>query len=267
MTTTRAASRPPSSTQTSAQASGPVSPGARRASQARGGGRPPRRHWPWWLAAFLVLALLGGAAYVAYRTPVLGLRSVEVTARSGELDAQVRDQVSASVSVPDGTPLVGIDLAAVRKRVLAVPEISAASVTRRWPHGLEVSVSLRQAAAVTRANGALYLLDTTGTPYVTVATAPAGLLTIELATPRAGDPATMAALAVVGSLKQPVRGMVASVSARSAYTVTLNLADGRTVLWGSTQDSAKKMQILPAVLAQAAKSYDISDPAYVTTRG
>ena len=117
-------------------------------------------------------------------------------------------------------------------------------------------------------NGSLWLLDATGVPYLKVngPTAPAGLLTIDLATPAAGDPATMAGLAVVGQLRAPIRDQVATVSAPSPYRVTLGLRDGRTVIWGSPDQSAKKMQILPAVLDRPGTTFDVSDPDIVTVR-
>lgn len=238
-------------------------------------GRPPgtvgpestRRRWPYLLALGLVLVLLAGAGYVLYRTPLLGLRQVEVAARSGSLTAEVDDEVESAVDVPLGTPLIGIDLAAVRHRVLAIPQISTAEVSRSWPNSLVVSVTPRNPVGVTNANGALWLLDATGVPYlrVTKDQVPAGLLTIALATPRAGDPATLAALAVVAELKPPVRALVASITARSPYSVVLNLLDGRTVIWGSPVDGPEKMQILPAVLAQPGRTYDVTDPTLVTT--
>lgn len=236
------------------------------APTGRGAGqRLPRRSWPWVLATFLVLVLVGGAVYVAYRTPVLGVHTVTVSATAGEISDEVRGEVVAAAGVATDTPLITVDLQSVRQRVLGVPQVAAASVSRHWPNELIITVTGRTAVAVTKANGALWLLDAGGVPYLELgsAAAPAGLLTIDLATPGAGDPATLAGLAVVGQLKAPVRDQVASVSAPSPYRVVLTLRDGRLVVWGSPDDGAKKMQILPAVLAQPGHTYDISDPDIV----
>ena len=258
-------------TRTDLPATPPAAPVSGRSTGTRRPDRDadalPRRQWPWVLAAFLVVALLGGAAYVAYRTPVLGVHTVAVSDSAGELSDAVRGEVVDAAAVPDGTPLITVDLESVRRRVLGVPQISAAAVSRHWPNELIVTVSQRTAVAVTKANGALWLLDATGVPYLKLAgAAPAGLLTIDLATPGAGDPATLAGLAVVGQLKAPVRDLVASVSAPSAYRVTLTLRDGRVVIWGSPDKGAKKLQILPAVLAQPGHSYDVSDPDIVSIK-
>lgn len=229
---------------------------------------PQHRRWPWVLALVLVLTLVGGAAYVGYATSVLGLRRVDVTSSSGDLPAALADAVTASVDVPDGTPLLRIDLGEIRTKVLALPQLSAVSVSRHWPNAMVITVTRRIPEAVTSANGALWLLDATGVPYLRVekAAVPVGLPTVELATPGPDDPSTRAALAVVAQVTGPIRSTLASVSARSPYAVVLRLRDGRSVIWGSPEDGVRKRQILAAVLARPGKTFDISDPEYVTVR-
>ncbi|SDP13859.1 cell division protein FtsQ [Nakamurella panacisegetis] len=239
----------------------PVRPTARTLTT-----RPPRRTWPYWLAAFVLMAIVGAGAYVVYRTPVFGLQQLEVAAGGGDLSGDVSDEVRAAAGIAEGTPLINIDLDAARRRVLAVPEVATATVARHWPNAVVITVTQRVPVAVTKANGSMWLLDHDGDPYIRVSAAnvPAGLLTLQLATPGAGDAATVAALSVAAELKAQVKPLVASISARSAYDVQLLLKDGRTVLWGSPDDGAKKMQILPAALQQPGKTYDVSDPDILT---
>jgi cell division protein FtsQ len=150
--------------------------------------------------------------------------------------------------------------------VEAVTGVDAATVARHWPGTVRVTVTPRVPVAVVAANSALYLMDADGVPYTTVAAKPAGLVSLRLATPGAGDPATVAGLAVVQSLPADVAGLVASVTASSPYDITLQLADNRTVTWGDATDNARKAQILAAVLARPGTAYDISDPGMVTVR-
>ena len=208
----------------------PVRPTARTMTT-----RPPRRTWPYWLAALVVLIIVGSGAYVVYRTSVFGLQQLEVTAASGDLSGDVADEVKAAADIPDGTPLVSIDLDAARQRVLGVPEVATALIARHWPNAVVITVTQRIPVAVTKANGQLWLLDRTGDPYLKVAAAdvPTGLLTIQLATPGTKDASTAAALAVAAELKSTVKPLVSSVSARSPYDVELLLTDGRTVIWAA----------------------------------
>lgn len=229
--------------------------------------RPPRRTWPYWLALFVVLAMVGAGAYVVYRTPALGVQQLEVAAVSGDLDGDVADEAKAAADINLGTPLVGIDLEAARRRVLAVPQVASAQIARHWPNTVVITITQRIPIAVTKANGVLWLLDRDGNPYLKVAAAavPDKLLTVQLATPGPQDPATLAALAVIGDLKPPIESLVSYVSAASAYDVRLILKDKRVVLWGSPDDAAKKMQVLPAALGQPGRTFDVSDPDIITT--
>lgn len=217
------------------------------------------------IAGVLVLLIAAGA-WVVWGTTLLGLRTVEVTAESGALDATLAATVEDVVDVDPGTPLIRVDLGAVQQRVEAVPGVDSASVARHWPGTVRVVVTPRVPVAVVAANAALYLMDASGTPYTTVAVPPAGVISLRLATPGPGDPATAAGLAVVAALPPDVAGLVASVTAESPYDVTLQLTDKRSVIWGGSTDNARKAQILSAVLGQPGTTFDISDPGLVTVR-
>ena len=222
-----------------------------------------RRRWPWVLALVLVGALLAGAVYAVFFSPLLGVRSVTIAGAPDEVTAKVR----AVVDVPDGTPLARIDLDDIAVSVESVPEVADVEVARGWPETLAIEVTPRVPVAVTSANGQFWLLDATGDPYLAVSAPPAGLITVQLVAPGAGDPSTSAALAVAASLSPEFRAQVAIVSARTTFDVELTLVDGKRVIWGEASDSARKMQILPALLAaQGGTEYDITDPTLVTVR-
>ena len=234
------------------------STGRSRESADRHSGDP--RRWPWILALVLVVLLLAGAVYGVFFSPLLGVRSVSI---AGATDP-VSVKVLAVVDVPDGTPLARVDLDGVAERVNAVPEVAEVEVARHWPDTLVVTVTPRVPIAVTSANGRYWLMDSTGDPYLAVDAPPAGLVPVKLATPGVGDPATAAALTVVAALSPDFRAQITDLAARTPYDVRLTLADGRSVIWGEATDSAKKMEILPAVLAQTGTVYNISDPTLVS---
>ena len=211
----------------------------------------------------LVGVLLCGAVYAVFFSPVLGVKAVTIT---GAPDA-VAVKVQAAVDVPNGTPLARVDLDDVATRVEAIPEVAAVVVARGWPDTLTVTVTPRVPVAVTSANGRFYLLDDSGDPYLAVDAPPAGLINVQLVAPGAGDPSTTAALTVAAALTPDFRAQVASISARTAFDVEVTMADGRKIIWGEATDSAKKMQILPALLAaHDGNEYDITDPTLVSVR-
>lgn len=225
--------------------------------------RPPPRRWPVVLALSLVLALLLGAGAVVWYSPVLGLRTVVVNGSGAD---DLTPQVRRAVDLPDGTPLIRIDLAAVHDRVAAVGPVASVAVQRQWPHTLVVTVTERLPLAVTQANGHWWLLDATGKPYQQVPQPPPALMPIQLATPGAGDRATVAALGVLGSLTPQIRRQVTHIVAPTAYHISLKLTRGRTVVWGSNSEAATKLKVLPALLKRPGTVYDVTDPTLATVR-
>ncbi len=221
--------------------------------------------------ALVTAIVLVAGGIVLWLTPLLGLRAVEVQAAgTTTVSAGVASQVRAAVGVPDGTPLARIDLDSVRGRVLAVDAVASATVTRQWPHTLVIGVTERVAVATTQANGRWWQLDATGTPFGEATARPDGLMPVQLSRPGLGDRATLAALGVVASLSPQVRDRVAGVSAATAYDVTLFLAGGGSVIWGSDNDAAAKnaatVAMLQTVGGAAGQVLDVSDPTLVTAR-
>ncbi|WP_111765048.1 cell division protein FtsQ/DivIB [Nakamurella deserti] len=216
--------------------------------------------------AGVLLLLVAAGGWVVWGTSVLGLKTVQVDGTEGALDPALESAVTDVVGVAPGTPLIRVDLAAVRDRVETVPGVDSAEVSRHWPGTVRLAVTPRVAVAVVAANAALYLMDAEGVPYQTVAARPAGLVSLRLATPGPGDPATAAGLAVVAALPAGLVGTVASVTAANPYDITVQLTDGRSVIWGGATDNARKSQILTAVLARPGTTFDISDPGLVAVR-
>jgi cell division protein FtsQ len=222
-----------------------------------------------WAAVLTTLLVLVGVVVVLVFTPLFSVRGVTVEpAPEAQLSADLTEAVRAAVDVPAGTPLLRVDLDGV-----GLPEVASVQVRRGWPDSLAVEVTPRTAVAVTQANGQWWLLDRTGEPYLVVDAPPPGVPVVELATPGVDDPATVAALVVAQGLTDPIRSQVSRISARTGSDVTLVLGDGRTVQWGPATDddagradTARKLEVLPAVLAQPGTSYDVSDPTLVSVR-
>lgn len=222
-----------------------------------------RRTWPWVVALVTALAVLAGCVYVVFFSSMLAVSTVSITGTDDALTAKVR----AVIDDPVGTPLARVNLDALAARVEGVPEVAAVEVARDWPDTVSISVTPRVPIAVTSANGQLWLLDAEGDPYLTVDSPPPGLVTVQLPTPGRNDPSTTAALSVVMALTPEFKSQVAVLSARTEFDVELTLIDRKKVIWGEPTDNAKKMQMLPALLAaRDGTEYDITDPTLATVR-
>lgn len=215
------------------------------------------------LRALLVLLPGLALAWLVLASPVLAVRDVQVTG-TARLPAA---QVSAAAAVADGTPLARIDVAEVADRVeRALPPVAQVQVRRAWPSTLRLQVVERTAvAAVVRAGGVL-LVDAEGVGFATEPALPPGVPALAVSRPDPGDPATRAALAVLATVPEGVRGQLARIEATGPADVTLVLGDGRTVVWGSPADAATKARALQTLLAMPGTRYDVSAPGIVVRR-
>lgn len=113
-----------------------------------------------------------GAAFLhrwAVTTPGLAVRTIRV---EGALHASV-DEIAA-VSDASGRNVLGLDLDAVRERVLAHPWVATATVRRDLPQALRITIVERVPTAVVEMTGVSTLVDASG-DVIAVAGAAAGL--------------------------------------------------------------------------------------------
>ena len=222
------------------------------------------------LTAGTVVVLVAVVAWVVLASPLLAVRTVQVDG-AVSLTAQ---EVQEAAGVDVGTPLVRVDTATAAARVAALPQVADAEVSRGWPDRVVVTVRERVAVAVVGTTGTRSLVDASGTLFDTITgDPPAGVVPLQVSDPGPADTATLAALAAVVSLPAAVREQVTSVAATSADDVTLTLADGTSVLWGSAADADRKGEVLAAVLDQVAAGtldpagqIDVSSPDEVVLR-
>lgn len=226
------------------------------------------------LAAAAVL-LVGALAWLLLWSPVLALRPADVTVAGAGTVVAV-DQVRAVVAKDSGIPLPRLGTVALRDRLLQVPGVREARVTRDWPHGLTVQLVARepvaavpekQAPAGAAAPG-FALLDEEGVQVGRADAAPAGLPVVDVP---AGDARTLqAVLGVLRQLPPALLAEVAGVAAQTQDTVTMHLRDGVEVDWGSSQETALKVAVLTALraspTAKGAHVYDVSAPRLPITR-
>ncbi|MEU2349323.1 FtsQ-type POTRA domain-containing protein [Modestobacter sp. NPDC049651] len=220
--------------------------------------------------AAVVVVAAGLVAWVVLGSSLLAVRTVRVDG----VTALPADQVARASGIRTGTPLVRVDTAAAAARVRELPQVAGVAVDRGWPHTVVVTVTERVPVAVVVAGDRRELVDRDGIVFDTVTgDPPAGVVPLDVARPGPDDPATRAALAAVTALPREVRAQVTGVVAHTPDDVTLTLTDGRSVLWGSADRTARKAQVLSALLARIeagdldpAATLDVSTPDSVVLR-
>ena len=210
----------------------------------------------------IVLAAAGIAlALVLYFTPAMAARSVVVTG----VGAVTREEVIDAAAVRLGTPLLQINTDEVADRVAAIRRVASARVQREYPSALRISILERIPLVVKDFDDGPHLFDRDGVDFAT-APPPPGLPYIDVENPGPADPPTKAALEVMTALRPEVVAQVSRVAAPSVSSVTLTLADGRTVVWGTTDRTAEKAEKLAALLTQPGRVYDVSSPDLPTVK-
>ncbi|MCR2052614.1 FtsQ-type POTRA domain-containing protein [Actinomyces bowdenii] len=229
----------------------------------------------WVLACLLVVALVAALGWGLLFSPLLALRTagIGVTGSDGSVqDSQVR-QILAPY---EGRSLLRLDMAELSEKVGdGLVRVRSAQVTRSWPHGLSVELSMRVPVAARHTDAGVEVLDDQAVVLEVAPEAPQGLVTIVAEGQGPGQAGTGGELSaaqvsavaeVAGALDPQVLARVVSGSATTTGQVTLTLSDGATVVWGENKDNARKSKVLTVLLQTPAAVYDVSSKSPTTSQ-
>jgi len=228
------------------------------------------------LAVVLVL-LAAGSVWLLYGSQWLRVERVSV---SGTRVLTPR-QVSEAADVPLGSPLISVDTDAIEARLRRkLPRIDAVDVVRSWPHGIGLKVTERTPVLLVQKGRNFVEVDDDGVRFATVSKAPKGVPALELTLSQPGsrsaslrrfgeDRLVREAVRVAGGIPAAVARTTRSVKVRSYDDISLELNDGRTVAWGSSEKGAAKARTLTALMKAApdARHFDVSVPTAPASSG
>ncbi|OBK72219.1 cell division protein FtsQ/DivIB [Mycobacterium sp. 1274761.0] len=209
----------------------------------------------------LLVVLFVGLGLLLYFTPIMAVRNVVITG----VGAVTQEEITTAAAVQQGTPLLQVNTDDVAERVATIRRIASARVQREYPSTLRITVVERVPVVVKDYPDGPHLFDRDGVDFA-IGPPPANLPYLEADNPGPGDAPTKAALEVMTALPPDVAGQVARVSAPSVAGVILTLADGREVVWGTTDRTEEKAQKLAALLTQPGHTYDVSSPDLPTVK-
>jgi cell division protein FtsQ len=222
-------------------------------------GREARRSWG--LLGILVASIATLLWVVAF-SPALGVRTVQVR---GARSVSAAD-IESTADIAHGRPLVRVNTTAIERRVERLARVASASVRVSYPSTVVITVTERLAVGYLSDGATIRLVDRTGRQFQTAREAPK-LPYLVASGAAAYDPATVRALATVaGALNATLRKEVKAVTGDDPDHIRLLLRDGRLALWGSADDSARKVVVLTALLRRSGQTFDVSDPALVVVR-
>ncbi|MBD0842683.1 MULTISPECIES: cell division protein FtsQ [unclassified Streptomyces] len=238
--------------------------------------RPPRLRTIIILAVALVLLGAGGV-WVLYGSNWLRVERVSVSGTRVLTPAQVRE----AAEVPVGSPLVSVDTDGIESRLRGkLPRIDTVDVVRSWPHGIGLKVTERTPVLIVQKGEKFVEVDEEGVRFATVSEAPKGVPALELSPSRSGSAAASLrrfgedrlvreAVRVAGAVPAAVADRTRTVKVRSYDDISLELTDGRTVVWGSGEKGAAKARTLTALMKASpdARYFDVSVPTAPASSG
>ncbi|MFB7258691.1 cell division protein FtsQ/DivIB [Streptomyces nojiriensis] len=244
-----------------AQRSGPRGPGARL------------RRGPVLASLAAAVVLAAGGTWVLYGSSWLRVEKVAATG----MDVLTPEQVLGAAAVPVGAPLVSVDTEEIEGRVRGrLPRIDSVDVVRAWPHGIGLKVTERKPVLLIKKDANFVEVDATGVRFDTVPKAPAGVPVLELNAGRSPSARRFdeerllhEAVLVAGALPEPIARETVQVKVGSYDSVVLELTGGRSVTWGSGEQSDAKGRALNALLKAAPKAahFDVSVPTAPAASG
>ncbi|WP_297739515.1 cell division protein FtsQ/DivIB [uncultured Tessaracoccus sp.] len=204
------------------------------------------------LTVFLVWLFLLSATFSADETVVEGEQLL------------TSDAVKEAAAVPNHVPLARLDTGAIRKRVEELPEVRSAEVKVDYPNVVRIQVSERVAVYQLAKGGAFSWVDAEGVEFRTGQARSKSLPEAKLArddTRIRRDVATVAT-----HIPEAAKKQVTLIRAKSVDRIEVSVADGRSIVWGSADESELKSEVLEALLSVDARIYDVSAPTHPTTK-
>jgi cell division protein FtsQ len=255
---------------TGGRGGGPGGPARPTGAGPRKRKRGRRSHWRAAFFSLAGIAIAAGVVWALIGNRLLVVRSVSVTGTHLLTPAQV----TAAADVPLGTPLLAVNAGLVTSRIEAIRQVASATVSEDWPDHLVITVTERVPVMALRMSGGGYdLVDRDGVIVRYAAAKPTGLprlVTSLTGSVLRGNLGATTAAGVLAELPSSLARQVAAVEptlvASGTEQITLGLQDGRTIVWGGTEDAAQKNRALAVLLPGGAQQIDVSSPGTVVTR-
>jgi cell division protein FtsQ len=213
------------------------------------------------IVAVLVVGALAFFGWVVFFSPWLAAEDVTV---EGARTVSAHD-VEQAAAVPVGTPLARVDLGKIRSAVAKLPAVSSVVVHRSWPHTISIAITERQPVASVYRAGDWWEVDESGVLFRESGSRPPALPVVAVKRSAVDDLLPEAA-GVAAALSPDLAAETRRVTASSIDSVTVHLKDGSVVMWGSSAESDRKVEVLKALMVHSkAATFNVSVPGQPTT--
>lgn len=228
--------------------------GAATSTQAKRGGGRGRAGRGFRLAVTLLVcgtAIAAAAWLTSWRSPI-PVREVVVAGGDDSSVSRIREVAGIAL----GTPIADVETESVAARVGSLSGIEKVELELARPWTIVIRVLERHPFAVAAQGNGFLVLDDSG-QEIRASTAQPRRLPL-VAASREQWPLV---LSVLAALPDEIRARVQEAKIESDGNVALRLRQGgAVVVWGDARDSARKADVLKALLPLRAKTYNVSVP-------
>ncbi|GAA2174986.1 hypothetical protein GCM10009846_23050 [Agrococcus versicolor] len=203
-------------------------------------------------------ALLVGLVH----SPLMAVRDIEVQG-SQRVDAVA---IQAALGGQLGQPIATVTDAGIREDLERFTGLQSFVVDVVPPGTIVVRVVERQPVVVDEVDGQDVMLDPAGVGLGM----PDGTALPRLESVEVGSDAYVAVASSLVAMPQALRAQIATITATTSDDVTMTLASGQQVVWGSAEDARLKADVLAALVAAADPAtpvtFDVSAPEHPVVR-
>lgn len=223
------------------------------------------------LSVIVAVVLAIGGWAVLFFSPVLAIEDISYEG----LDLVTESNAQERTAALQGKPLPQVTDRSVTKLFESNPAVEDITLRAEPPHGLVVTVNEYQPIAMSPRDKEYVVFSDDGTELATITSKKAqefDLPVVASAADVEDEDVFQTITEVLGSLPDNIRDNVRAASGSSIDSIELELNSGKTVMWGSNDETAKKVKVLEALLgidedkAADISEYDVSAPDFPVTR-
>jgi cell division protein FtsQ len=211
------------------------------------------------LTVVAVVAAVAGLVWLLFFSTVFRLESsaVSVSGANEWVDEQTIHDIADKQA---GRSLFLVSTDDVAKQLKAIPGVSEADVSKRFPKSMSVEVKAQRPAAMLKSGDTLTAVDDQARVLNSVRNTNAdGIPVIEVRNVDDGlnSRAIKEALKILGSIPDSMRARVSKVTAATQDSITTQLDDGNyTVIWGDSSELSLKMADVDKIVNDPSKIQD-----------
>lgn len=222
------------------------------------------------LALIAAIVAIGVLVWFLFLSPTFTLETSRISVTGGN-EWVSRDDIVAIADKQSGKSLLLVSSDEVVRQLQNIPGVTEATVNKRFPNGLAITVRAQQPAAMLKeSDNRLVAVDSQARVLNTVGDASTdGIPIIEVKDIDAGldSKAVQEALKILGGLPDSLRSTITKVTANTQDSITTELNGGEhTVIWGDASDLTLKQAIVDKILSDPKvigdkKQVDVSAPS------